>query len=101
MISTAGIALFVFGNRRTQAGDFEPAAGVQEEFDLALELGVALLPIAATESKARELHDFVMARFGELFGNSEALRKEFSALGDNVDPATLTSRVLSLVKALA
>jgi hypothetical protein len=100
MISTAGIAVFVFGNRRTQPGDIEPAAGVQEEFDLALDLGLALLPIGATGSKAKELHDVVMARFEQLFGKSDKLRAEVSALGDNADPVTLTSRVLSVVKVL-
>jgi len=54
IISHAGIALFLFGNK-TGPGGFVLADGIRKEFDIAKDQDVALLPIGATGSMAREL----------------------------------------------
>jgi hypothetical protein len=101
MIAMTGIAIIVFGNRRNQDGHIESAAGVQEEFDLAVQLGVGVVPIGATESKARELHGFVMSRFDGLHSDRADLRQQFARLGDQTDPETLVNRTIAIVTSLA
>ncbi|MGN7998898.1 SIR2 family protein [Sphingomonas sp. 22176] len=54
ILSEAGVALFLFGNKRI--GDaVVPADGIEKEWEIACEKGLALLPIAATGSMARTL----------------------------------------------
>ena len=47
MIDYAGIAVFVFGNKRS-AASIVPSDGMREEFDLCIAAGVKPLPIGAT-----------------------------------------------------
>ncbi len=101
MIGMTGIAIFVFGNRRGRDGRIEPAAGVQEEFDLAVELGVAVVPIGATESKARELHELVMRKFDTLRPDRADLQTALATLGEQADPLTLVNRAMAFVTNLA
>lgn len=54
ILKSAGLALFLFGNK-SEGAKFALADGMQEEFDLAQELGVLPLPIAATGSMAANL----------------------------------------------
>jgi hypothetical protein len=85
MISNAGIAVFVFGNRRNAQGDIEAASGVREEFDLAAERGLALVPVGATGSMSRELHEIVLAQFDQFFPAHPAWRDALVGLGEDVD----------------
>jgi hypothetical protein len=101
MTSNAGIAIFVFGNRRNAQGHIEAASGVREEFDLAAEGGLALVPVGATGSMARELHETVLARFDEFFPNHPAWRDALVRLGQDVDRTTLIQFIVETVALIA
>jgi hypothetical protein len=101
MISTAGIAVFVFGNRTGPHGDVELAAGVREEFELAAETGLALVPVGSTGYVARELHEQVMRRYDEVYRDRPQWRERLAALNEDVDQPTLIERIASLVTAIA
>lgn len=102
MIGTAGVAVFVFGNRTSERGSVESAAGVFEEFALAVEAGLALVPVASTGYVARELHAEVVRRFTEFFPGRPELRDQFALLDDaEADAATLVRRVTTLVTEIA
>ena len=55
MLDYAGIAIFVFGNKRNPAGGIVPSNGMKEEFELCVQRGAHPLPIGATGFMAREL----------------------------------------------
>lgn len=97
MIATAGIAVFVFGNRRSEKGEIEAAPGVREEFEIAAESGLVLIPVAATGYTARELYDRVVGEHDSQSRVRGVSRDALMSLAEPVNPATLVDRITSLV----
>ena len=62
MLDHAGIAIFLFGNKLVGTEVVE-SNGMREEFDLAREKGVFVVPIGATESISRKLWEEVVNSF--------------------------------------
>jgi hypothetical protein len=83
MISFAGIAIFLFGNKTDPAtGDIKLADGIRKEFDIAISQGLILIPIGATGFISKELWDAVLDKFTFLYGDFTAVKENFLALGD-------------------
>jgi hypothetical protein len=61
MISRAGFATFLSGNKRDATGMIVDALGVRREFDIAVALGVYPIPVGATGHMARQLSTEVLA----------------------------------------
>ncbi len=101
MISTAGIALFLFGNRTSIDGATELASGVREEFELAAEAGLALVPAGTTGYVAQELHGEVLGRYDDFYPNRPTWKDKFASLGESVDSRTLVNRLIALVVTIA
>lgn len=53
MIALSGIALFIFGNKKSDNGTIIPANGVMREFEIAVGNGVIPIPIGATGYMAK------------------------------------------------
>lgn len=100
MVAHAGIALFIFGNRRSGDGSLQHAAGVEEEFRLAAEAGLAVVPIGATGYMAAELHRRVLDDFDRYYAGRPELRAEYAALGQATDLASLLDRILTFLTML-
>lgn len=102
LISTAGICLFVLGNKRVEAG-IVLADGVRREFEIAREHELSVVPVGASGYMAQELWTQVAASFDEFYPNaSEELSEKFMRLGDAVeDPAKLISSVLEVIALIA
>jgi hypothetical protein len=84
MIDHAGIAIFVFGNKKDAAGNIIESSGMKEEFDLCVASGVVPIPVGATGSMAETLWREVDGRFDYFFPNATAaIRKSFQALGNS------------------
>ncbi len=82
MLSFSGIALFLFGNK-LDGDKVILSNGMREEFEIAKEKGLFLLPIGATGYMAKELWEEVNKNFDELNGNvSDGVKKLFASLGD-------------------
>jgi len=62
MIAHAGIALFLYGNK-LEKGQVVLSGGMREEYEIAKQKGLFLLPIGATGYMAKELWDEVNANF--------------------------------------
>ena len=100
MLSLAGIALFLFGNKYVD-GKIKSADGMYEEFDIAVKKGLPVVPVGATGYVARELWDRVMADFDNFNPGLGHLREEFAMIGrTNLDDATLVNTVVKLVNAI-
>src|SRR5207237_616251 len=83
MIDYAGIALFVFGNKRDAKGDLVLSNGMRQEFDLCIQAGVCPLPVGATGFMAAELWEEVWKDFVKFYPNATiAFRQAFEQLGD-------------------
>jgi len=82
MLSFSGIAIFLFGNK-LQDDKVVLSNGMREEFEIAKEKGLFLLPIGATGYMAKELWGEVNSDFKALNGGaSKKIEDCFMALGD-------------------
>lgn len=101
MISHAGIALFLFGNK-AENGNVILSSGMREEFEIAKEKGLFLLPVGSTGYMAKELWQEVHDKFDELHPGVDApIRKHFDKLGDDkADLAQLHKDVMAILTML-
>jgi hypothetical protein len=81
-IPLAGIAIFVFGNRKNKtSGAIERATGMIEEFEIAKKRGLMLIPVGATGYVAMELWQEVFNNFKSYFPNNLDIKDDFEKLG--------------------
>jgi hypothetical protein len=81
MISFAGIALFLYGNK-LQDGELKPSDGMREEFRIARELELILVPIGATGYVASELWLEAKTDFKSRFSRSTRALELYDILGN-------------------
>ena len=98
MISHAGVALFIFGNRRSAEGAVELATGVQEEFRLAADAGCLVIPLGSTGYMAAQLHRAVLDDFDRYFPNRPELLADFIMLGEESSPSELIEHTVQFIK---
>ena len=100
MLAQAGIALFLFGNKRADSGDIVMSDGMEEEFKLAVENNIAVIPVGCTGSTAAELHKRVMHDFVFYFPNQPRLKKYFRLLGKTKNPDKVVKTIMDLISEL-
>lgn len=102
MIDHAGIAIFVFGNKKDAAGNIVESIGMREEFDLCVTSGVVPIPVGATGYMAETLWREVDGRFTHFFPKATAaVRKSFKAIGNaSTTPAKLQEEVHKIINHL-
>ncbi len=99
MLAQAGVAVFLFGNKRNASGAVVPADGMEEEFDIAKAKGLCVIPVGCTGSMAASLHQRVLDNFTEYFPAS-GYKRLFQALITNGTPKQVAARVVTLIKKL-
>jgi hypothetical protein len=100
MLSLAGIALFLFGNKKDESsGNIIKADGVEEEFQIAVDKKLAVVPVGCTGGLAGELHKKVLGDFTSYYPRS-GYKQLFQELGRQGSPKEIASRVVNLVKKL-
>lgn len=98
MIRAAGIAIFLFGEK-LESGKKVLAEGVIEEFEIAHELGLTVVPVGVTGAAAKLLHERVLKDF-KAFYPHKGYQKLFEALAKPGTPGQILDRVLELIKKL-
>ncbi|MBV5304340.1 MAG: SIR2 family protein [Chlorobium sp.] len=100
MISYAGIAIFLFGNK-TQDGVTVKSNGMQQEFDIAKEAGLVLLPVGATGYISEDLWAEARAEIHNRFSSHPSILTLYESLGDkNASPEQLTDTIVNLLSQL-
>ena len=99
LIGRAGVAIFFMGNKDVD-GKTVLAGGVEEEFKIAEEMNLSVLPIGASGWMAKSLWDRVVASWDRYFPDSkEELKESFQSLGEDVDdPNRLLSRIIETLE---
>ncbi|MCA8425833.1 SIR2 family protein [Burkholderia seminalis] len=98
MIGKAGIAIFLFGNKRDGHGDIVPADGMRDELAIARALGLHIVAAGATGWVAQEIANDLAE---SLAGRTKAFRKAFAIANDpdpGIDIATTVGAILTMVK---
>jgi len=97
MISNAGIAIFLFGNKINKKGEIIKADGVVEEFKIAVQQGLKVLPVGATGYIAKDLWEQVRDNFNDYYNDSR-LENLFLGLGDqNKSPEELIKLLIEII----
>ena len=99
MLRHAGVALFLFGNKRGPSGDITLAEGMEEEFDIAVKNGLFVVPVGCTGNTAGVLHQRVLDNF-DAYYPVPGYRGHFEALARHGTPTQVAVRVLKLVMKL-
>lgn len=82
MISYAGIALFLFGNK-LEGGTIIDSSGMWEEFQIAKEKGLFLLPIGSTGYVSKKIHQEISNNFYNYYPDAnETFKQMFIEIGD-------------------
>jgi hypothetical protein len=99
MISHAGVAVFLFGNKHDSSNSIVTADGMESEFAIASRIGLAVVPVGCTGSKAKELLHRVIANYDTYFHN-RGLKTMLRDLDRSGTPSAVAGRVVALVKAI-
>lgn len=102
MLTTVGVAIFIFGNKLdAQTNEVINADGMLEEFNISIEHGAIPIPIGATGFTARVLWQKVIDDFDNYVG-VEVLKPLFMDLNDeNKTPDELIDTVIKIINQLA
>lgn len=100
MLSNAGIAVFLFGNKRDSSGKLVLADGMKEEFKIAVKKGLFVVPIGCTGSMAKELHRLVLREFKSYYPKTYRCNGLMEGLGQKGSADKVLARIIELVKRL-
>lgn len=102
VIEQAGIAIFFMGNKNTSDG-VVLADGVKEEFDIAHELGLAVIPIGASGYMAKNLWDEVIEHIEKYYPEpNTTILEKLKELGDPVKhPDQLISKIIETINLIS
>lgn len=92
MIGQAGIAVFIFGDKKKDS-TIIPADGMVKEFEIAKNLGKMIIPVASTGRAASIIYDVV---FSDL-KNFSYLSKYLCSLKDTMDISQLVNLICTIV----
>jgi hypothetical protein len=101
MMSHAGVALFVFGNK--QDGEKTVLSnGMEEEFKIARDKGLSLIPVGATGFMAEKLWQQILDDFESYYPKGAPVKKkDLEALGDSTaDPDEIVSHLVQIIQRL-
>ncbi len=101
MISNAGIAIFIFGNKMNEKREIVDATGVIEEFEIAKAYGLQLIPVGATGFVSKTLWEIVMKEYDSLYPDYPSLKTDFELLAkEDENPNSLIVTILKIVNAI-
>lgn len=101
MIAYAGLAIFLFGNKR-EDGELIESSGMREEFEIAQEKKMLLLPVGSTGYISKKFHEEILADFDDFYpGADEKFKELFIEIGDeSKSPEEITKTVIEILKRL-
>lgn len=101
MISLAGIAVFIFGNKNDGKGNIISANGVKREFEIAISQGLIPIPIAATGYITRDLFDEVLKAPEQYYNGMEWIIPIIKKLAsDNLSAEEIIKNVITIIQTI-
>lgn len=98
MISSAGVALFLFGNKKNEKGELIRAEGMIKEFDIAVTNRLIVIPIGLTGYVSRDLWGRVWKERKKYLGSNAKIHRLFKRLNDpGMSPTKTIKAVIDLV----
>lgn len=88
MLANAGIAVFFFGNK-IENGKIVDSSGLIEEFDIAVDKGLKVIPVGCTGYVSKQLWERVTNKIEDFYAYSEELNNTIKELGIYTEDDTL------------
>lgn len=100
IVEEAGIEIIVFGNK-TFNGDLIDASGVNEEFEIAKEKGLKIIPIPSTGFAAKKFYNKILENFENYYNDYPKLKSVFKKLGQsNLTESDIINTVIKIISSL-
>lgn len=96
MISEAGIAIFLFGNKKVD-GKVVDAGGVRSEFEIARSMGVNVIPVGITGYQSKILWKEIMSDLPKYYPEQEAFRPLFEILGNSSNQSEIINTIIKII----
>ncbi len=101
MISLAGVAIFIFGNKLGADGVVTTADGVFKEFDIAARQGLVPIPIGSTGYVAKEIFEKIKNNPKDFYGGMEWVFQRIEHLAEpGKSPDEIVQGVIDILAAL-
>lgn len=101
MISLAGVAIFLFGNKLDDARNIVLATGVMREFEIALQHGLIPIPIFATGYMAAEIFAEIEKDPKKYYGDNVTIFEAVKELSAISSPDDIEKKVISILQTLS
>jgi hypothetical protein len=101
MISLAGVAIFLFGNKKSDDGAIVAANGVMRELEIALEHGLIPIPVAVTGYVSQKIFEEIEQNQKKYYGDNAwifALIKDLSLT--TIAPEEAANKIISIIQKL-
>lgn len=101
MISLAGIAIFIFGNKSDGKGGIVLANGVKREFEISIQQGLIPIPIASTGYLANEIYKDIFTHTDQYYKGIEwivPLIKKFE--DETITSENIIKNILEIIKTI-
>lgn len=100
MLDEAGIAIFFFGNKLVD-NNVIISDGLIKEFDIAIELGLKVIPVGCTGFASKELWQKVFDDFELYYPDNQELKETILLLGqDNLDENSIITNLIKTINLL-
>ncbi|HET9136016.1 MAG TPA: SIR2 family protein [Candidatus Kapabacteria bacterium] len=96
MLSYAGIAIFLFGNKNV-GGKVEIANGIIREFEIAHSKGLIPIPVAATGYAARQIFEMIQTEPKKYLGDTDIMPELTQLADETLSIEAIRDGVLSIV----
>ena len=96
MLEEAGIAIFLFGNRKKDGVTID-AEGVKEEFEIATSLGLKIIPIGVTGYQTKKIYDQVIGH-DDYFSDLNSIKPLLNILGQTEDIQSIVNTTIEIIE---
>lgn len=101
MISLAGIAVIIFGNKNDGKGNIISANGVKREFEIALSQGLIPVPVAATGYITKQIYDLIIKDAANIYKGIEWIIPLVNELAsDKLSPDEIIKKVINIIQTI-
>ena len=102
MISLAGVAIFIFGNKRNKDGEIIEANGVIREFEIAVENGRVPIPVGLTGFAAKRIFEIISEKPGTYYDGIEWIIPKIAEIADTELPHTeVVNKIVQILQLLS
>ncbi|MDR2919670.1 MAG: SIR2 family protein [Tannerella sp.] len=101
IIPLAGIAIFMFGNKKDSNGSTISADGVEKEFNIAIDNGLIPIPIGTTGYMSKKIYNKIVSDSTQYLQGYDWILEELNKINDDsISQEDIIKTILNIIKKL-